>query len=61
MLSSKTDNETINRIFDYMLKYYSYTPVDKLQRKLRRKYSALLKENKRKTEELKTLTTIDLL
>lgn len=62
MSSLKIDNITINRVFDYILKHnYKPTPVDRLQKRLRRKYTRTLKENKRKKEELKTLTTIDLL
>lgn len=62
MLSSKIDNTTINRLLDYILEHnYKPTPVDKLQKDLRCKYANLLKENKRKQEELKTLTTLDML
>ena len=62
MSSSKIDNTTINRIFDYILEYnYTSTPVEKLQKKLRCKYAATIEENKRRIEELEKLTTIDLL
>lgn len=62
MSSLKIDNATINRVFEQILnRTYHKTPVDKLQRKLRSKYADLLKENKLKKEELKTLTTLDLL
>ena len=62
MLSSKIDNTTLNRVFDYILEYnYTPTTVDTLQKKLRRKYADKLEETNRKIEELEKLTPIDLL